>query len=284
MKRRHFGIASIHRDEHGSFTLERDIDPAMVRQLFGAAPIAKLTIHKAPRLTVRLAQRLAGLPVDHLNLWSEVTRRALRDFITLPGLRALDVLALCGAGRVVGFGKSRLEVVRINHYLRESELLEIARCESLRELGAQNANLTPRALAALLALPQLTTLDVEATRFDDRMARRISRSTTLAKLDLGGVPITGAGLEHLVRMEQLRELDLWATGVTGADLHLLAQLPNLEYVSLGHYGGMSTLDAELVTQTLLALPALRRVWLDGIRLAPAQRKALEERLEHVRLN
>lgn len=266
-------------DANGWYSLERDLDEALVGQLRDVVPLERLSITEVPLMTVRLARRLAGLPVEKLWLWSPVTRPALRHILELPGLRELDVHSLHGPGRLAGFAGTRLEAARINFYMTEQDLLEIARCASLREVGARTSDLTPRALAALLALPELTTLGVGRTDFDDRMARLTSRSTTLTSLDLGGTQITGAGLEHLVRMTQLRTLDLWATDVREGDLPLLKHLPQLEYLSLGNYGGLPSLAAEPVTRTLLELPSLQRVWLDGIRLAPEQRKALEARME-----
>lgn len=49
-------------------------------------------------------------------------------------------------------------------------------------------------------MPNLTALDLEGTRFDDKMAEKISRSTTIGSLDVGGTRLTRAGLAHLVTM------------------------------------------------------------------------------------
>ena len=272
-------------DDDGWYSLQHALDPEVIGQLRGIEPVPKLSITKIPVVTVDLAKRLSGLRVEHLWLWSDVTRRAMRHVVQLPGLRVLDVLRIRGPGTMANFGKARhLEIFRANHYMREADLLEVTQCSQLRELGAQGAELSRTALAAILALPRLTSLDLESTRFDDPMARRLSRSRTLESLDIGATKVSGVGVEHLVQMEQLRSLDLWATAVTEADLALLSNLPKLEYLSLGNYGHLPQMDPERVTEFLLSAKSLKRVWLDGIQLQPAQRKALKAKLESLRLS
>lgn len=84
-------------------------------------------------------------------------------------------------------------------------------------------------------------------------------------------------------MKQLGSLDLWATDLKERDLWLLVYLPNLEYVSLGNHDEMPPLNSELITQLLLDCPRLKRVWLDGINLEPTQKKALEAKLDSLRI-
>lgn len=271
-------------DSSGWYKLEGSADPAIVQQLAQVGPIEKLSLTKIPLITVKLARRLAGLPVTQLWLWCDVTRRAMQQVIQLPGLRVLDVLSIRGPGRMAGFrAAADLEVFRANVYMTEVDLLQVTQCTQLRELGAQNAELSYKSMSAILALPSLMSLDLEATRFDDKMAKQTSRSKTIQSLDVGGTRITRIGLEHLVQMEQLCSLDLWATAPNEMDLRLLLSLPNLEYLSLGNYDGLPPLNAFEITKLLLDCPSLKRVWLDGIPLEPSQKQALESKLDSLRI-
>lgn len=114
------------------------------------------------------------------------------------------------------------------------------------------------------------------------MVRRISRSTTITSLEIGGTRLTRKGLQHLVNMQQLEALDIWATRLSLEDLRLLPALGRLEYLSLGEYYGIHSLDPAGVVEVLLAMPGLKRVWLDGVRLDAVQKAMLEARFERFR--
>ncbi len=189
-----------------------------------------------------------------------------------------------GPGKLRNFHKAvQLEVFRANHYMADSDLLQVAQCPSIRVLGAQNAKLTRSGFAALMAMPKLAELDLEGTRFDDWMARKLSRSTTIKALEVGNTRLTRAGLAHLVTMPQLHSLDLWALDLNTTDLGMLRALPNLEYVSLGANHAAPPLDADAVTSLILECRNLKRVWLDGVRLERDQQDALEAKLEYLRI-
>jgi hypothetical protein len=271
-------------DPQGWYALERDVDPAIVQQLAQLGPIEKLSLTKIPLITVKIARRLASLRVDQLWLWCDVTRRAMQHIIQLPGLRVLDVLCIQGPGQMANFGAATdLEILRANHYMTEADLLQVTQCSQLHELGAQNSELTYKSMSAILSLPSLTALDLEATRFDDKMARQTSRSKTITSLEIGGTLITRMGLEHLVQMEQLQSLDLWSTTLNEGDLRLLLNLPHLEYLSLGTYDDRPPLNADEITKLLLDCPSLKRVWLSGIQLETSQKQALESKLDSLRI-
>lgn len=213
-----------------------------------------------------------------------MTRTALRHVLAIPELRELDVLHLVSPGRLDLFSSAEsLEVFRGNHYLNEEDLLAVASCRSLREIGAQSSLLTLRVVEALVELPELRRLDLEGTTFDDEMAACISGSKRLLSLDVGATRITRTGLKHLCTMKQLLSLDLWATRLTEFDLDLLAQLPNLEYLSVGNVEGISLFDSELLLSKLSAIPSLRRVWLDGIAVSTEQQAELESKYAEVRI-
>lgn len=265
-------------------SLPGHLPQAAVDALAQVPRIERLSLTECALLTVRLARRIESLRVDWAWLWCPVTPRAMRHVLRMPSLRTLDVLRITNAGTLPTFADAAsLEVLRANHGLSERDLLQVSTCRTLREIGAHHAQITHASLAALLAMPALESLDLECTAFDDAMARRISRSSRIRSLDLGGSRVTGRGLAHLVEMQQLRGLDLWDTRIDAHDLQLLRRLPALEYVSIGSIDGAETLDPAVIVALLLELPTLKRVWLDGVKIDPAQRAALEARIERLRL-
>jgi hypothetical protein len=265
-------------------TIKGRFTPADVRNYRAKGHIEKLSIVDGPRITVELAKAFASLAsVKWVWLWRDVTRRALREFLAIPGLRTLDVLHLTPPGVLAGFDSCGLEEFRANCRMSEADVLEVARCRTLRELGAQHAVLSPTVLRAILLMPNLERLDLEATDFDDEMAKVVSTSDKLTSLDLGGTNLTGRGLSHLCKMQQLRSIDLWATQIGLSDVDRLQALPNLEYVSLGNYDGRDQWAADDLLPKLLAIPSLQRLWLDGIAVTNAQKDQLEKRFTSVRL-
>jgi hypothetical protein len=274
-------------DESGYYCLTRELPPDTMRQLaqLSALEPLKLSITKIAQFGVGHARCLAGLRVRQLWIWCDVTRAAMNHILQLEGLRELDILCMSGPGKLKNFHKAvQLEVFRANHYMTEPDLHQVAQCPSIHVLGAQNADLTQSAFAALLSMPNLTALDLEDTRFDDNMARKISRSATVSSLDVGGTRLTRAGLAHIMKMTQLQSLDLWALDLNATDLRMLLTLPNLEYVSLGGNDNAPPLGADAITTLILESPSLKRVWLDGVPLEVGQREALEAKLEYLHLS
>lgn len=268
--------------------LEGTISAADLRLLAKNGPIGKLSLTRMPKLTARIAMGLSSLPsVDHMWLWCDVTRTAMRHVVSIPGLRVLDVLDVVKPGRLEGFSAAlSLEVLRANLSLSAEDMLEISTCHSLRELGAQGAELSGDVISALLKMPNLTALDLEGSQFDDAMAEQISVSTTITSLEVGATRLSAAGLAHLCTMKQLRSLDLWAIGIQESDLALLAALPMLEYVSIGDHENdhRPSFRGDAVVSALSALPSLKGIWLDGIDLTLAQRDALSARYEYARIS
>ena len=269
----------------GWVKLKGPIRPADIRALRGRGHIEKLSIIDSPLLTARVAQGFTALTsVSQLWLWCDVTRTAMRTVLAIPALKVLDVLCITAPGKLGGFAAATsLETFRGNHYLSEADILEVTTCQSLREIGAQNASISPCVIDALLSLPQLESLDLEGTVFDDAMAKQISTSTRLASLDLGATRLTRLGLSHLCQMKQLRSLDLWATSIEENDIDLLAQLPGLEYLSIGDTEGSERFDAETLLPRLAAIRSLQRIWLDGVAINPQQLAQLESRFSYVRV-
>jgi len=273
-------------DERGYYCLTRELPRETMRQLAERSAVEplKLSITEITQFGIGHARCLADLRVEQLWIWCDVTRGAMNHLLQLDGLRELDILCMSGPGKLKSFHKAaQLEVFRANHYMTESDLLQVAQCPSIRILGAQTSQVGSAGIAALLSMPNLTDLDLESTRLDDRMARKISRSTKISSLEVGGTRLTHVGLAHLAKMTQLHSLDLWALDLNATDLRMLLALPNLEYVSIGRRDTAPPLDAAAITKVLLESRSVKRVWLDGVRLEYDQRAALEAKLEFLRL-
>ena len=272
-------------DARGWYNIEGEPTAEAISGLSTIKHIDKLSITKTRLLTVDLVKHFGGLQsVRWIWLWCDITRTAMRHILRIPGLEVLDVLNMTVPGKLEGFGVAKtLHTVRANHFLKEADVLAIAECSTIRELGIQNAELTPNVIAGLLSLKQLLVLDLEGSNFNDSMAASLSTSKTLQELDIGGTKITRVGLQDIIKMKQLRSLDLWATKLTDDDLELLLHLPKLEYLSVGNYDGLQSLDSDKLAALLLALPSLKRIWLDGITVTDAQNLALEAKLESVRI-
>ena len=272
-------------DSRGWYKIEGEPTAEAMRALSTIKHIEKLSVTKSRLLTVALVKHFSRLQsVRWMWLWCDITRTAMRHILSVPGLEVLDVLNITAPGKLEGFGDAKtLHTVRANHYLQEADVLAITKCSTIRELAIQNAELTPNVIAALLSLKLLMVLDVEGSNFDDSMANSLSTSKTLQELDIGATKITRVGLQDIILMKQLRSLDLWATKLTDDDLELLLHLPYLEYLSIGNYDGLQSLDADKLVALLLALPSLKRIWLDGISVTDIQKITLEAKLESVRI-
>ena len=272
-------------DAQGFHSIEGSVTPEAIESLLAVGSLERLSVRTTSLFTFAHAELLCALPrVDWLWLWSEVTRAALSRVVRMPGLATLDVLRVRPPGVLRGFGRATsLLKLRANCHLKEADLFAISEAPRLRELGAQNAEVTPASLDALLSLAELQSLDLEATVFDDGMAHQVARSGTLRSLDIGATRITRSGLEALSTMKQLRSLDLWATSLREDDLSVLRSMPQLEYLSLGGVHAAPSLDAPFLLSLLGSLPSLNRVWLDGVDISEAQLAILRESIPSVRV-
>ena len=133
------------------------IKPVDIRRLRTHGPIDGLSIAKSSLLTAKIAREFLALEsVTQLWLWCDVTRTAMQSVVSTPGLKILDVLNIKPPGCLENFAHAgTLEEFRSNLYLTEIDLLEIANCKSLRQLGAQSSAISSRSINALLELPNL---------------------------------------------------------------------------------------------------------------------------------
>ncbi len=249
-------------------------------------PIEKLAFSGGLTVKLATARAIQGLPsVSWIRTWTRVERAAISRLIHVPDLEALDVLEVCPRGTLRGF-ESALSLRRLSAQFgfTERDLVSISHAPGLRELGAQRAEITPMALEALIAMPQLEALDLEESTLDDQTAALFERSRGILRLDVGGTGISRSGLRSIVGMKQLRSLDLWSTGISASDLEMIEELSALEYLSVGGRCVGGLLDPEVVMGVLLSLPSLKRVWVDGVALGPDQVVALKRRIRSVRVD
>lgn len=274
-----------YRDDSEWTELNEPFGVAELRALATQGHIGKLKITEQPRLTIAFARGFASLQsVNHLFLWSWVTRGSMRHIVSIPGLKAFDLLGVRHPGRFEGFSAANsLEVFRCNTGMSSDDLVEIATSRSIKELGAQSATLTTAAISALMAMPSLESLDIEGSNFDDVFAEQISASRSLLSLDVGSTRLTKKGLKHLCRMKQLKSLDLWASDIEEADVALLSDLPHLEYLSLGQAYDETNFNADTLLPKLKAIKSLSRIWLDGVPVSAQTRKKFESHFESVRI-
>lgn len=265
-------------------TLHETFDADDIAALAAQGPIARLNLHSMGCLTATRSRLLRTLSLQTFNLNCDVSRAAMHDVLAIAGLRELDVLCIRPGGRLGGFAEAKdLRIFRELMGLSEADLLEVARCPGLIELGIQSSQLTPRSFDALMGMSTLQTLDIEATPFDDAMAAQLARLPALTRLHAGRTAISRAGLEAICELKQLRELDLWATSLSVDDLYLLRGLPALEYLSIGSSQGYEPMLVESLLPLLDQLPRLRRLWLDGVTVPDSLKAPLALRFSDFRI-
>lgn len=271
-------------DAQTSIRLEGQIDLARLQALAAQGRIDTLMLYTQQLLDSTLAAGLAeAQEIGHLRLLCPVTRSALRRVIGLRGLHTLELSSLCAPGRLGGFDKaSDLRSVIASHCLRESDLRAIAGSPYVHTLDAHASKLTPRALDAVLEMPRLERLLLGGGALTDALAPQLPRGSGIIALNLAHAPLSRSGLAHVLRMPALRELDLWATPLQLDDLDLLTGLPQLENLSLGHWDDERKFDGAALLAKLAALPALRTVSLDGVRLDAPARAAFKARFADFR--
>lgn len=216
-------------------------------------------------------ERLGAL--RQLSVYSWTTRTALRHITVIPELKDLFLNGLRHPGRLERWGEmAALEHLNV-YGATANDLRAVLAAPRLRTLTSHSVELDEACIAVLAAKPGLRAVDLERAVLDDAGLRVLASSPSITSLTVPATNITAAGLRWVAEMRQLRELDIWATDHTADDLAILADLPRLEFLSVGGYDGQLRLTAEAVIPRLHALPALKRIWLDGIPLTTAQKVA-----------
>lgn len=272
--------------EDGTLSIEGRISCQGIESAGCHRAYKKIAISKCRNLPARFARGLVSYQqVEELWLWCDVFRTAMRYVLSSPALQVVDILCMSRPGRRMPSFDAAVQLCefRCNMGLTESDLIAILQAPSLRELGAQNSCITPRAIYHLMGNESLEALDLEFSGITDELATELSQSKQLLSLEVGSNPISGRGLKAICNMSQLKRLDIWQTEIDTSDLESLVSLRNLEYLSIGgiidcgrEYSG------DEIILILDAIPSLRSVWLDGVSLTEEQKENLSERVERFR--
>lgn len=148
--------------------------------------------------------------------------------------RAADepVLQTCRdvAAAYLGFGSALLQWrPDVERYIVNDSLAALVECRNLRSLDlAHTTKLTAAGLRSLAQLPQLQSLDLQATRTNDAGLAELARIAGLERLELSDTPITDDGLAHLAALKNLTVLSVSRTQVSSAGLDSLHGLKRLK--------------------------------------------------------
>lgn len=276
-------MAKIKKDEN-SILIEGPYSSKDISSLKMHGKLDKLSLTKLRNLTVMIAKELSGLQsVRHLFIWSSVNKTAMRHVITMPGLEVLDIFEIRAPGKLKYFSEAiNLTEFRCNHCLNESDLIELSNLPKVKEIGAQNSEVTKVALEGLLAIPSLENLDLEAANLTDKLAAILGASRSIKHLSVGASKITKNGLKSICKMEQLESLDIWSIDIDEDDLKSLLNLGSLRYLSLGGYEGQTRLKYKGILPYIEELPKLKKLWLDGVLLTDKEKLYLNEKYEYFR--
>ncbi|MCT4609670.1 MAG: hypothetical protein N4A70_10735 [Pelagimonas sp.] len=248
-------------------------------------PLDEVQVRRGRLFDWAAAQELTGWqPIRRIEIWDGTTKAALRRLMAVEGLEDLFLLDLRPHGKLAGMPLPR-SLWRLHcDFLSSRDVQALARLPGLQELWSHYAGMSEKTIEALLAMPTLTHLELEGAGLNDDLAERLAQAQGVTHLDIGATQVGARGLRAICKMTQLTELDIWALPIEDADLGLLTSLPHLEYLSLGNVFDQPGLTAEGVMAILPELPALKRLWLDGVAMPEVDLAALGERLEHVQVS
>lgn len=255
-----------------------------VRSLTPDRAVDQLDVSRVRLFDAELARDVSGWQrIRKINLWTTATKAALRQVLVAPGVEEINVLGLSKHGSLKGMAKPEtLHTFRCG-WLASGDLREIAGLPGLRVLGAQHVSLSQTSVSSLVGMEALVDLDLEGSDLTDDLAAILSTSPGIVSLAIGATRVGPKGLRSICRMTQLRELDIWALRIEESDLDCLEALGNLEYLSVGGHQEQTVLTAKGVLPRLARLPALKRLWLDGIALTEEEAAALERRYDRVEI-
>jgi serine/threonine protein kinase len=181
---------------------------------------------------------LGGLDLLHSVLIRlEGSGEGCRHLRRLPALHTLSVsgLNLSPAGAEVLAGFSGLNALTINRSLNsqnQASLAPIGQMRDLPNLSLTSNELTAEGFSHLTGLRKLSSLRLEASKFDPAgLAAMKASAATLSSLMLNATSITDEGFRHIVaafpNLDDLYYSAHSGSGTTGASLQELAKLPKL---------------------------------------------------------
>lgn len=228
--------------------------------------------------------------------YSSLTDNAFRHIEHLPRLKRLSFAGT----NVTGFAYDVLktlpyiEEVRCNPCRETAAAAKaLAGCPSLQVLELSKSGFQSADVQKLLDLPVLEELLLSSCKnlgngcFEniarsqlkrvvfshgacgDETCRHLSESTTMDRLSISDVPITGCGIGYLGQIPGLKSLLLGGMNVGTSDLRQLGTCPNLRELSL--------LDMPLdngIVEYLLNLPKLEELFISDTKISESGRKRL----------
>lgn len=214
---------------------------------------------------------------------TKVTDAGLRHLHGLRSLRTVDlrrtdvrsagVRALKQAVPDVDPRVDRLRVAGLGKFAKAGGLGEIDENFDLTKLDLTRVSVTDFDMELLRGLKTLKMLNIGGAPVSDAGLRHLAELTNLEELWLSNTKVTNAGLDHLRGLKKLRAISLTNTAVTDEGVAVLAELPNLEVL---HLGGTGLGDAAL--QHIRRLPRLRKLWLNQTQVTSTGLSALREAL------
>jgi len=160
--------------------------------------------------------------------------------------------------------------------ISDSGLIHLKGMESLRSLSLSYTSITGEGLVYLKNLASLTQLNLDATRVDNKTLANLEGMRSLKSLsvlgDRSGSPIDDTGMVHLKDLTSLEKLYLSRISVTGTGLVHLRNLKSLQTLWLRQ----TPLQDECLTH-LKFLPSLKYLNLEG---TPISDNAVEH-LKHL---
>ena len=286
-KSKYWGIVNKHSNNNGWVDINGPITIEKLKRLKKYEHIERLSSKQNTLLTAKIAQDFKLLrSVSQIWLWCDVTRAAIRYVVGINNLKFLDVLCIKGVGKIDNFADaSTLErfLCAHAHYLTYEDISAISSCKSLKSFCLNTCRLETKTIHKFLELPNLETLELEDSNFDDKMAESIAESRSIKNLEIGNTRLTKKGLFYICRMKQLEALDIWATKVKENDLDILVELPNLKYLSVGPSYEGNDFTPKMLIEKLGAIKSLKRIWIDGVKFNKSEKAILEDKYEQVRI-
>ncbi len=189
-------------------------------------------------------RNLSGLQV--LSLWdTDITHKGLRFITDMQSLKSLSIVQ---AGKLGDAGLAQLAKVKSLEDLKlgacdritHAGLRHLSKLTSLRELHlwGEDSRIRGPGLVHLANMPSLRSLNLRGNKgIGDAELKYLEKATSLRKLDLSGLPITGEGLTHLSHLTELEELNLYGTNMSDKGLVYLKSMHSLKKLTLRNRPG-----------------------------------------------